>query len=453
MTPWSTKRRLIYGGSVVLIFVIVLSFLTWNFFYKAPTCSDGKKNGDEKGVDCGGSCNSLCLNEALTPVILWSKIFNISGDVYSAVAFVENPNINSENNEAKYQFKIYDIENRLIMTKEGVTSIPKNKKFAVFETGLILKNSKPKSADFKFLSFAPWQKNITKDPEISLKYGTLNSTSTTPNITGKVTNESLYNIPKVELVVVVLDNKENAVAVSRTFVDNLARNSSQDFVFTWPKPFNLGVESCTNPLDVAVVLDKSGSMKSENSNPPEPFNTVKSTAQNFIKNLTDDDQVAVTFFGTNSKQESLLSPNRDKANNIIENVFLSTTTIDQTNIFAGLTDAFNELKSTRSRTDSKKAIILLTDGIPTEPKQTGIQDYPSISAQTVAKEIKDFGILMYTIGLGSNVSEGFLKEISSGDNHYFLAPNKEKLSSIYEKITSDLCTRKPNVITVIYRFF
>lgn len=453
MAPWSTKRRLIYGGGVVLTLAIILSLLTWNFFYKAPTCNDGKKNGDEKGIDCGGSCNSLCLNDALAPVVLWSKIFNISGDVYSAVAFVENPNINSENNEATYQFKIYDTENQLIMIKEGVTSIPKNKKFAVFETGIIIKNSKPKSADFKFLSFAPWQKNMVKDPEISLKYGALNSTSTAPNITGTVINQSLQSIPKIELVVLVLDNKENAVAASRTFVDNLARNSSQDFVFTWPKPFNLGVESCTNPLDVAVVLDKSGSMKSESANPPEPFDTVKSTAQNFIKNLTDDDQVAVTFFGTNSKQESLLSADREMAENVIGNVFLSTTTVDQTNIFAGLTDAFNELKSTRAKTNSKKAIILLTDGIPTEPKQTGVQDYPSISAQTVAKEIKDSGIIMYTIGLGSNVSEGFLKEVSSGSSHYFFAPNKEKLTSIYEKITSDLCIRKPNVITVIHRFF
>ncbi|MCX6702066.1 MAG: hypothetical protein NTX96_02650 [Candidatus Zambryskibacteria bacterium] len=237
MALWSTKRRFIYGGSVFLVLFIVLILLIWNLFYKAPTCSDRIKNGDETGIDCGGSCLNLCTTDTLTPIVLWSKTFNISGDVYNAVAFVENPNINSENKKATYQFRIYDSENKLITVKEGVTSIPKNKKFAVFETGIILKNDKPKSTDFKFLSFDPWQKNTIKEPEISLKYGTIAFATTTPSLTGTISNKSLQNIPSTELVVIVLDNKENAIGVSRTFIDNLLRNSSQDFVFTWQKPF------------------------------------------------------------------------------------------------------------------------------------------------------------------------------------------------------------------------
>jgi len=42
----------------------------------------------------------------------------------------------------------------------------------------------------------------------------------------------------------VMDDKENTVAVSRTFVEGLAKNSSQDFVFTWPSKFNIGTEPC-----------------------------------------------------------------------------------------------------------------------------------------------------------------------------------------------------------------
>ncbi|MDO8260425.1 MAG: hypothetical protein Q7T50_02900 [Candidatus Magasanikbacteria bacterium] len=241
MALWSTKRRFLYGGSVFLVLFVVVFLVALSFFYKAPTCTDRIKNGNEGGVDCGGTCSILCTTDTLTPVVLWSKTFNISGDVYSAVAFVENPNINSENKRATYQFRIYDSENRLITVKDGVTSIPKNKKFAVFETGIILKNSKPKSTDFKFTSFGPWQKDTTKDPEISLRYGTVVSNNTTPSLTGTIFNKSLQNIPKIELVVLVLDDKENAIAVSRTFIDDLLKNSSQDFVFTWQKPFTENV--------------------------------------------------------------------------------------------------------------------------------------------------------------------------------------------------------------------
>ncbi|HEY4508783.1 MAG TPA: hypothetical protein VJC13_00670 [Candidatus Paceibacterota bacterium] len=241
MASWAIKRRFIYGGSVVLALVLIFTGLFWKVIYHAPTCSDGAKNGDELGVDCGGSCKNLCTSDALTPAILWSKIFNISGDVYSAVAYIENPNLNSKNKSAYYQFKIYDENNKLISIKEGYTSIPKGKKFAVFETGLIFKNAKPKSADFSFLSFSPWEKDVTKEPEVRVEYGTLDSVETMPTILGTIYNKSLQNIQNVELDVFALDNKENVVAASRTFVDNLKKNSSQDFVFTWQKPFDTQV--------------------------------------------------------------------------------------------------------------------------------------------------------------------------------------------------------------------
>lgn len=237
MASWATKRRFLYGGSVVLVIALVFLGLFWKIFYNAPTCSDGTKNGDELGIDCGGGCKNLCTSDALSPVVLWAKTFNISGDVYSAVAYVENPNLNSKNKSAYYQFKIYNESGKLISIKEGYTSIPKGRKFAVFETGIVLKNSKPKSTDFSFLSFSDWEKDTTKDPEVRVEYGTVEKASTTPSITGTVYNKSLQNIPKVGLTVFVLDNKENVIAASETFVDNLSRNSSQSFVFTWQKPF------------------------------------------------------------------------------------------------------------------------------------------------------------------------------------------------------------------------
>ena len=451
MAVWSTKRRFLYGGSFFVIMALLFGGIFLKAFYRTPTCTDGRQNGDEKGIDCGGACKKICANDTLAPVVLWSKVFNISGDVYSAVAYIENPNISSENSDAKYEFRIFDDKNRLISIKEGHTTVPKGKKFAVFETGLVIKNNKPKSADFKFLSFANWEKNITKEPELALTYSSLISATTSPSITGTIRNESNTSLPSVELAVFVLDSNENVVAASRSFVDKLLKQTTQDFVFTWPKPFNLGVEACLAPLDIAVLLDKSGSMRSEGNDPPEPYTTVINTAQSFINNLTDDDQISVVSFGNISKKESDLSLNKQLAITATNNIFFSTTTLEQTNITGGLTDALNELKSSRGRIGSKKAIVLLTDGIPTEPTKEGVADYPIISAEVVANEIKTNGIALYTIGLGKNVSEGFLKSISTEESHYFNAPSKETLSNIYKKIGQDLCPRKPNVITVIYR--
>lgn len=448
---WSTRRRLIYGVSVVLFLVLVVGAIFWNTFYEAPTCSDGRKNGSETGVDCGGGCKNICSNEALNPIVLWTKIFNISGDVYTVVSFAENPNINSKNREAKYEFKIYDENNKLVLVKEGITTIPKGKKFSVFENGIVIKNSKPKSAEIRFTSFGPWEKDLNPEPDISLKYSSLSSSTTVPRITGTITNDSLQNIPEVELSVFVLDGNENVVAASRSFVDNLTKRSSQDFVFTWPKPFDLGVEACTSPLDVVLALDRSGSMRSEGISPPEPFTTVTKTAKDFVRNLKVDDRVSVISFGNQSRIESNLTLDKDTAHLSIENLFLSTTTLEQTNITAGLTDALNQIASSSARPGSKKAIVLLTDGIPTFPVDINVPDFPVYSAQQVSKNIIESGIELFTIGLGKSVSEGFLKSISTDDNHYFLAPTKETLADIYSRIADSLCQKKPNVINVIYK--
>ena len=108
MSVWSAKRRFLYGGSFILALILVGAGVFWRVFYHAPTCSDNTKNGNETGIDCGGNCLKICTPDALKPVVLWAKIFNISGDLYTAVAFVQNPNINSKNPSAEYHFSIFD---------------------------------------------------------------------------------------------------------------------------------------------------------------------------------------------------------------------------------------------------------------------------------------------------------------------------------------------------------
>ncbi len=272
---WATKRKLMYGTGVFVILALVGVFVYHTFFYTAPTCFDHIQNGGETGVDCGGPCTAVCTSDALAPVVLWAKAFNISGNVYSLASYVENPNVTSGNAQAQYTFTVYDANNLVIATRSGTTFVPANKKFVVFESGLSIPNSVPKRVDFEFTSFGQWQKQTQPDPNLTVNYSALESTSTIPRIDGTVTNNSQNDISTVELTGLVSDSAQNVIAVSRTFVDNLAVGATEPYVFTWPKPFSLGVEACIQPVDVALVLDRSGSMRSESVNPPEPFTTVK----------------------------------------------------------------------------------------------------------------------------------------------------------------------------------
>lgn len=445
---WATKRKLIYGGGVFALAIFLSIFLFYKYFYIPPTCSNHTQDGDETGIDCGGSCQAVCTSDALTPVVLWSKIFNISGSVYNLAAYVENPNLSSQNPEAHYIFNVYDDAHNLLVAKSGVTFVPASKKFVVFESGIIIPNKIPKRVEFEFTSFGAWQKVSKAEPSIAIHYSGLESTSTRPNINGTVTNNSLADISKLELTSLVSDSAKNVIAVSRTFVDNIAEGGSQPFIFTWPKPFSLGVEACTNPVDVALVLDRSGSMRSEGNNPPEPFTTVKETAKSFIKNLSDSDGIAVFSFGTTVKTESPLGSSTSATLFSIDKLTLATTS-EQTNIGDGLQASADEL--IRNTINNHKVIVMLTDGVPTEPTQKGHTNYAKDYATRINQNIKSEGITIYTIGLGKGVDSAYLKSLATDDAHFLLAPEKSTLTSIYKNIATSLCEKKPSTIQVLYR--
>lgn len=228
----------------MLFVALFLVFIFFKYFNSAPSCFDGVKNGDETGVDCGGTCSVLCSVEVLSPIVRWSKAFSISGDVYNIAAYVENPNTNSSNTRMSYEFKIFDERNILLGARKGETFVPNNKKFVVFEPSFVIPNRKPKYVDFTFKMLSPWVKDNTVEPEISVTHTPVQNLSSAPRIEGTISNKSLKNVENIELVALISDDKENVIAVSRTFIENLGKATSQDFVFTWPKPFDLGTESC-----------------------------------------------------------------------------------------------------------------------------------------------------------------------------------------------------------------
>ena len=60
----------IVGGVVA----IIAGYFVYTVLFKVdPTCFDGKKNQDERGIDCGGVCALVCLADAKTVVPIWSR--------------------------------------------------------------------------------------------------------------------------------------------------------------------------------------------------------------------------------------------------------------------------------------------------------------------------------------------------------------------------------------------
>ncbi|MCX6703291.1 MAG: VWA domain-containing protein [Candidatus Zambryskibacteria bacterium] len=451
MGSWSFRRQLMYLALPLLLVLGAFAYVFFNYLYKAPSCNDGLRNGDETGRDCGGSCQLLCKGDGLNPLVRWSESFLVAGSLWNAGAYVENPNISSWAPKATYTFYLYDEKNLLITSVSGETEIPKNKKFLVFYPTINTKGKTVKRTDFEFTSPIQWVSTDTASPELKVTHGFIEKETTAPVISGVVENTEAKSSGPVELSVIVYDGRQDAIGISRTYVDAIAPREKAVFGFTWPRPFKETQAVCSVPSDVLLVLDRSGSMASISRNPPEPLTSVKNTATNFVSSLTSGDQVGVVSFANEASNplDHSLSSSISSVKESIGQIFIATTSAQNTNIGDGLTKATEELLGVRARTDSKKVIVLLTDGDPTDPKMSDQSNYPTLFAERSAQVAKDSKITLFTIGLGSLVNNDLLSRLASTPAQYFEAPTSADLASIYKKISKDICTLRPNIIEVI----
>lgn len=451
---WATRRKIQYLSILVTGIIVFFVIPFYAFIYNAPTCFDNLKNGDETGIDCGGSCKLVCSSQIAEPISRWDpRVFKVSDGVYSVLAYLENPNITAEVVNAPYNFKLYDKDNILVTERSGRAFIPRGQTFVLFEGNILTNERIPVRAVFEFGKNLQWVKNVAPKENISVSSKALSKENTTPRIDAVVINNGISLIPYIEFVAIVYDGAGNAIGASKTFVSDLVRGSSKELVFTWPEPFTTVSDSCDQPVDVALVLDRSGSMASLSENPPQPLTDVKAAASAFVQNLKPTDQVALVSFA-NEASDPIDSPLTSKFSEVvsaIEGIEILKNSLQNTNIADAIAKARTELLSERSNGSSEKIMIVLTDGIANRPEQAGSPTYAESEALREADQSKVQGISMFSIGLGKDINANFLASIASSTEELYLAPTTETLSAIYSQIGTRICKRRPAVVEVVPR--
>lgn len=212
----------------------------------------------------------------------------------------------------------------------------------------------------------------------------------------------------------------------------------------------------TTPLDIVLVLDASGSMDDNMSDGAKRIDALKSAANGFIGEIADQNkgisdeskqhQVSIVKFAGNktaavgndtyrsdgytynySQVVKTMSP----CNNTTKSAF--TDTIDSINP-AGATAADNGLQlaqgQTSNREEAKKIVIFFTDGSPTD--YSDFDDSVAGSAVSAAKDMKDAGATVYTVGIfdGVNPSADPTANNTTKENKFMHA-----VSSNYPKAT------------------
>lgn len=461
-SSWATRRKAVYLAIAIILFSAAAFGIFWKFWYVAPTCFDKVKNGDETGVDCGGSCTLICQSDVLKPVVKWDpRLFEVFPDLWSALVYVENPNLDADATYVPYTLSIYGSDNQLLEERKGATILPKNKTVGIFEGNIVAGSNKPKRAIFEIESGIIWKKSSDLEEKIAVTHSPILKLESEPRIEATVKNNSTEDLQNIELVAAIFDGADNAVATSRTFVENLPKNGSSEIFFTWPRPFALGVKVCEKPSDVMLLLDRSGSMAALGKNPPQPLSDAKAAAASFIEELGSKDRVGMVSFASTVRDpiDLMLSNNFEAVKEAAQSVAIATSSTQYTNVYDPLRAAWGELISARAQEKSSKIVILLTDGVANNPKdpqgRTEAQDikYAESLALKEAADMKNGGIVIYTIGLGNQINESFLKTVASEPGNYFFAPTASDLESIYQSISSDICKEMPARIEINYKIF
>lgn len=242
---WAMRNKIKWYGSITLIVLILLGyFLYQNFLKTEPTCFDGKQNQDERRVDCGGVCERVCPMDVRTIVPLWSRVFEITPGVYSAVAYIENQNTTAGVDQISYELRTYDEKN--ILTNEpiqGVTFVSPNERTALFVSPIITGNRIPKETFFTFTANPEWKKTDPRFqvPQLRAESIVLSDETTSPKISAIITNTSLYDYRSVPVVVILYNQQGNAIHASQTFISSITQQSEVPVFFTWPHPFSESV--------------------------------------------------------------------------------------------------------------------------------------------------------------------------------------------------------------------
>jgi hypothetical protein len=239
---WALKRQIFYVGIIVLFFSVFGFLIISPNFKKVPTCTDGRQNGNEIGIDCGGSCVNVCSAQVDEVSILWVRAFKVVPGRYNAVAYIVNHNKNFVVQKRNYRFTFRNADHVYIGKRDGSTFIPPGSNFAVFEPGIDIGNSIPVYVDFEFTDKMPQWQQVSQDKINQLKVLVSNiqliDENTAPRLSATIRNNSLFTIPNLNVVAILYDAGGNAISTSSTYLDQLAPLQNANINFTWPEPFS-----------------------------------------------------------------------------------------------------------------------------------------------------------------------------------------------------------------------
>ena len=201
----------------------------------------------------------------------------------------------------------------------------------------------------------------------------------------------------------------------------------------------------TKGIDIVMAIDVSSSMLA-NDLKPNRLEALKKVASTFVQDRINDRIGLVVYAGESYTRTPVTSDKTIILQSLKTIEYDDSIIADGTGIGVGLATAINRIKDSKAKS---RIIILLTDGV---------NNSGTIDPRTASEIAKEYGIKVYTIGIGTigqamfpvakdangklvfrnmpvEIDESLMKEIAKAtDAKYFRATSNKKLQAIYDEI-------------------
>ena len=229
------------------------------------------------------------------------------------------------------------------------------------------------------------------------------------------------------------------------FIFRLLALSSLIVAMARPRKVDVSSQTkSTKGIDIVMAIDVSGSMLAKDLQ-PNRMEALKKVAENFVEGRPND-RIGLVVYASEAYTKTPVTSDKAIVQQAIQSIKYDTTLQDGTGIGMGLTTAVNRLKDSKAKS---KIVILMTDGV----NNAGF-----IEPETASQIAKEYGIKVYTIGIGTNGNAMFPYDYAPGGGFlfrmmpveidvkllqtiarntggkYFRASSNSKLESIYAEI-------------------
>ena len=188
----------------------------------------------------------------------------------------------------------------------------------------------------------------------------------------------------------------------------LARQSSNQVYLDVALQPERRVSSTRVPLNIALVIDKSGSMSSS-----DKIGFAREAAMSIIDQLESYDRVSIVTFDSNVQVAlpSMLASDREA----IKRVIAGISTGSNTALHGGMTTGGSEIRR-HYNNEFLNRVILLSDG------KANVGPSSNNQLASAARSLGDEGISVTTMGLGLDYNEDTMTAIAdaAGGNYYFI---------------------------------